>query len=193
MKAKQILIIIAVVVIGALLLLMFRSSSNESLTAVVTLSATTDKTSYSMDEEINLNLNLSNIGGIETCVSDMGASSLRFISFTRNGEEVIQRSAPSYFITSYPEMLENSLSVLASGDEIDISLSSYLDAGLGAQALKTTALENGRGMSTFYNVSEPGNYELELVYEYSGPSADNCPNVFGGPSNSATVTFTVTP
>lgn len=189
MKAKQIIIIIAVVILGALLLLMFRPSSDENLT----LAATTDKTSYTAGEEINLNLNLSNTGGIETCVSDMGAWIVRFISFTRDGEEVVQRSASSYFITSYPEMLETSLNALASGDEINISLSSHLDAGLGAQALKITAPDNGRGMSTFYNVSEPGNYELELVYEYSGPSPDSCQNVFIGPSNSATVTFIVTP
>jgi len=193
MKSKLIIIVIAVVVVGALFLLMSRSGLEESLTTEVTLNAASDKTSYSIDEEINLSLNLSNTGGIETCVSDIPAGSLRIVSLTRDGEDVGQRSASSYFITSYPKMLESSLKKLPSGEEMKSSLSSSLDAGLGARALKTTALENGRGMSTFYDVSGPGNYELELVYEYPGNSIDNCPNVFSGPSNSATITFAVTP
>lgn len=159
----------------------------------ITLNVSSDKPTYTAGEKIYLTLQVRNAGEAETCVSDMIAgSSLRFTSFTRDGEPVDTRSAPSDFLISFPKILEASLEPIGAGESVDVTISSSLDPGLGVQALRTTALEDGSGMVTFYNVETPGEYALEMVYEYPGPSRPDCATVFKGSTNIATATFTVT-
>ncbi len=187
---KHILILLAVIIIAAGA---FFVASNQSSANNVNLNVSPDKSSYTKSEEITLTLQLTNDGEAETCVSDMSAGSIKFVSFTRNGEEVQTRSAASYFITSFPKMLEASLTTLPPGENLNTEIASSVDRGLGGQALKTTALDNDRGKATFYDVERPGDYEVELVYEYPGPSSSDCPDVFEGKTSPATATFTVTP
>lgn len=159
----------------------------------ITLNVSSDKPTYTAGGEVSLTLHVRNTGEAETCVSDMIAgSSLKFTSFTRDGEPVDTRSTPAEFITSFPKILEASLEPIEAGETMDVKISSSFDPGLGVQALRTTALEDGSGTVTFYNVETPGDYALEMVYEYPGPSRPDCAAVFKGPTSVATATLRVT-
>lgn len=180
-------VILAVLV--ALIFIVFLTSSN----AEVGLNVSLDKSSYKAGEEIILALHLDNTGDVRTCISNMGEANIKILSFTRNGQQVETRSAPSYFIAPLDEILGVSLVPINPGENLNISLRSAIDEGLGGQTLRTTALDEGRGLAMFYNVQVPGNYELEIVYKYPGPKSSECPDVFKGETNAASVKFTVTP
>lgn len=191
LNRKQLVVasVAILVLAAAIFFVVFRSSSD----AEVELGVSLDKPSYKTGEEINLALRLNNSGDAKTCISNMSTGSIRFLSLTRNGERVETRSAPSYFIASLTEILKASLVSINPGESLDITLRSEVDEGLGKWALKTTAPDNGRGTATFYDVETPGNYELEVMYEYSGGRSPECPSVFEGRTNIASAIFTVTP
>lgn len=179
---------IGLIVLILALFAVFHSSSP----AKVALTVFPDQATYNVGEAINLTLRLSNVGDTPTCVSAMSAGSVRFASFTRNDAPTATRSAPSYFIESLPDMLAASLVPLGPGESLDISLTSDVDGGLGTHALRTTALDNGRGITTFYDVGTPGTYAIDAFYEYTGEASSACPNVFRGRTPNTRVTFTVT-
>lgn len=183
----------AALLVAGFMYFVFGGASRSGSREEITLAVSSDKPTYSAGEEIHLTLQVRNAGEAETCVSDMVAgSSLRFTSFTRDGEPVDMRSTPVEFITSFSKILEASLKPIEAGESTDVKISSSFDPGLGAQAIRTTALEDGSGAGTFYNVETPGDYALEMVYEYPGPSRTDCANVFQGPTNTATASFRVT-
>lgn len=186
---KHILILLAVLVAVSAMFLISGSGSD----SLVSLEASADKATYQSGEEITLSLRLNNTGAVATCVSDMVPGTVRFTSFTRDGEGPETRTATSYFLASLPEMLAANLESIAPDKGLDIVFSSEFDAGLGGQALRTTALDDSRGLATFYDVATPGAYELELSYEYSGPESNACATIFEKQTNTATVSFTVTP
>ena len=185
---KKLFIITAVVIV---LVAVFFILERTKISPEVFLEASTDKMFYESGEEVVLSVSWTNSGSVDTCVSDMDAGSIRFISFTRDGEQVETRSAPSYFITSFIEMLEVSLKTVVPGESMDIVMVSRVDPGLGRQALRTTTLEDGRGIGMFYDVETPGDYNLELIYEYPGPPFAGCPSIFQGATNIVRATFTV--
>jgi hypothetical protein len=190
MKQKQILIILAIGLVLAVAVFVLLRPRFQS---TIELKASADKSSYKAGEQINLAINLKNTGKSATCVSDMSLGNIKFVSLTRNNANVESRSTPSYFITSFPLMLKNSLVTLGPGESFDIGLRSGFDDGLAKQALRTAELVNGRGISTFYNVATPGNYSLELAYQYTGPKSSDCPGVSRSETNKAVITFTITP
>ena len=183
---KMYIWIAAAVLLGAVLFLFLKGG------AVVTLSASMDKASYSSGDTMNLAVSLANAGNRETCVSDTALGNIKFLSFTKDGKTVETRTAPSYYLTSLSEMMKAKLKKLAPGENTTMVLSSSQDPGLGANAFYATAVEGTYGMSTFYNVGAPGVYEMKVVYEYPGKSSPDCPNVFKGSIKPATITFTVT-
>lgn len=176
----------AVVLFGVVLFLFLGRGS-----AAVTLTASTDKASYSSHDSINLTLRLANSGNKETCVSDAALGNIKFLSLTRDGKSVETRTATSYYITSLSEMIKAKLTKLAPGKSTEIALSSSQDPGLHANAFYSTAPEGTYGKSTFYNVGAAGTYEMKIMYEYSGEPSPDCPDVWKGPIEPATVTFTV--
>jgi|SRR3989344_1350874 len=188
MSQKQILyIVVAVLVLGAALFIFLGSKQPE-----VSLKATLDKTEYLAGEQIELALSLNNTGEIATCVSDIAGGSISFTSITRDGGPVETRSVPADYLAPLPELLKVSLKPISPGEELLVVLSGENDPGLGARTLTTTALEDGTGIVTFYNVEKPGQYALELVYRYVGPDSSDCQSVFKGPSNAVNINFTVT-
>lgn len=191
LNQKQLLVALAtvLVLVAAIFFVVSRLSSN----AKIGLNVSPDKPSYKTGEEIRFALRLNNSGDAKTCVSDMSAGNVRFVSLTRDGQKVETRSAPSYFIAPLPEMLKASLTPINPGESLDIMLQSMVDEGLGGQALQTTASDDGRGIATFYDVQKPGNYTLEVIYEYPGSKSPDCPSVFKGGTNTASASFTVTP
>jgi len=137
-------------------------------------------------------MSLNNTGEIATCVSDIAGGSISFTSITRDGGPVETRSVPADYLAPLPELLKVSLKPISPGEELLVVLSGENDPGLGARTLTTTALEDGTGIVTFYNVEKPGQYALELVYRYVGPDSSDCQSVFKGPSNAVNINFTVT-
>lgn len=159
--------------------------------AAVTISASTDKKSYSSGDAINLMVRLANSGNKETCVSDTALGSIKLLSVTKDGKAVKTRTAPSYYITSLSEMMKSKLKRLSPGENTEITLSSSQDPGLGANAFYSTASKGTYGISTFYNVEAAGVYEMKIAYEYPGEPSPDCSDVFRGPIEPVTATFAV--
>ncbi|MDX1607742.1 MAG: hypothetical protein R3251_00830 [Candidatus Spechtbacterales bacterium] len=185
---KQILIISVIALIIGAMFFSFRGPEGE---ADITIEAELDKSTYTSDEPINLTLHLNNTGELDACISDMAGETLVFNSLTRNGEMVNTRRVDANYLAPLPMLLEASLEDLPVGGDTHVVLSSEHDSGLDARAFTTTELEGDTGFITFYDISEPGEYNLELVYQYPGPDSENCENVFFGPSNVQNITFTV--
>ena len=167
------------------------NNSGQGAEQNVILTASADKASYGAGEEVRLSLKLTNSDTAAVCLSDMATGNIRFTSLTRDGESVETRSTPSFFIASLSEILKSRLTLVASGEALELTLTSSFDPGLGAWALDTTVPEDSSAMATFYNVGEPGQYALELVYEYTGVPSTDCADVFSGPTNPVPVTFAV--
>ena len=187
-NSKKLLLIVAIV---AVVLFFVFSNLKTRIEKNVTLEASADKASYSAGEEVNLSLNLTNSGTADVCLSKSAIGNIMFTSFTRDGEVLETRSAPSYFLTSFSEILKSRLIPVAPDSGIELDLTSSFDPGLGVQALSTTIPEGSSGMATFYNVEELGQYKIELVYEYVGEPSSDCADILKSPTNTATVTFTV--
>lgn len=190
MKQKQLLgALVALLLLGAAAFFTWQSRSS----VAATLDASFDKASYAAGEGITLTVRLTNEGSSAICVSPTAQGSVALLSFTRDGEPVETRSTPVYFLTSFDELLTNSLVPFDAGATAEITVSSEIDDGLGAQALRTTDADDGRGLATFYDVATPGTYEVEVAYRYQGPSSSDCGDVLERATNSITATFTVTP
>ncbi|KPJ85662.1 hypothetical protein AMJ57_02185 [Parcubacteria bacterium SG8_24] len=187
MNKKLITLIVLIVFVVVAAVIMSRPGEPEPN---ISLTAAAAQASFAPDESVVINLRLMNDGG-ETCVSDMASGAVQLVSVRKDGEDVATRTAPSYFITSFPKMLESSLVPLAQGGSLDITLASSYDEGLSTQTLRATVAEGTRGMTTFYDVGAPGTYELELMYAYPGPASPECDHVYDG-SNTATVSFEIT-
>ena len=200
--SRNLLIILVISVISVIsITLIFVSSSNSDkgqdvaldvpARTDVVLEASASEDSYQSGEEVDLNINLTNRSETDICLSEGAIGNIKFTSFSKDGKEVETRSASSYFITSFSEILKSRLVSVAPGDNIDFNLASSFDPGLDAQALSTTMPEDTIGLDTFYNIEEPGQYEVDLVYEYVGEPSDECENILDGSTNVATVTFKV--
>ena len=161
-------VLLLIAVFGAVVLFFVLGGPGSSVEQNVILEASADKASYSAGEEITLSLNLTNLGTADVCISERSLGSIRFTSITRDGETLETRSATSYFITSFSEILKSNLTPVAAGDTMELSLMSSFDPGLGSQALSTTIPDDSSGIATFYNVEKPGTYALEMVYDYAG-------------------------
>lgn len=189
-KSKYIILIL-IAVFGVVVLFFVLGGSESSVAQNVTFEASADKVSYSAGEEITLSLNLTNSGTTDVCISERSLGSIRFMSITRDGATLETRSAPSYFITSFSEILKSNLTPVVAGDTMELFLKSSFDPGLGSQALSTTIPDDTSGIATFYNVEKPGTYVLEMVYDYAGESSSDCADILNAPSNTATVTFII--
>lgn len=186
-SSRTYIVVAAIVLLGAAPFLFTGKKS-----AAITLTASTDKASYSSGESVNLTMHLANSGNKEACVSDTALGNITFLSVTRDGKSVETRTAPSYYLTSLSEMMKAKLKKLAPGENTELMLSSSQDPGLNAAAFYSTALKGTYGLSTFYNVGAAGTYELKIAYAYPGEASPDCPDVFKGPIEPVTITFTVT-
>lgn len=182
------IVLLLIIVLGVVLLFTLGGSGS---TQNVILEASADKASYSAGEEITLSLNLTNSGTADVCISERSLGSIRFTSITRDGATLETRSAPSYFITSFSEILKSNLTPVATGETMELSLTSSFDPGLGSQALSTTMPDGTSGIATFYNIEKPGTYALEMVYDYVGEPSSDCADILKAPSNTAAVTFVI--
>lgn len=183
----------AIILVAVLYFVLGGSGGPSSSSADIALEVSMDKDIFNTSEEINLTIHLDNVGDGETCLSNIDGGTIVFSSITRDGEEVETRSVPADYIEAFPMLLEISLGAVNPGEDVHLTLTSENDPGLGARVLSTTALEDGVGVMTFYNIEEVGNYEIELAYEYTGPASSDCSDVFRGPTNTASIAFTVTP
>ena len=191
MKKNGLIIAIVIVVLLVLAWVLINGGDGPVADQNVTLKASSDQESYNSGDEVSINIALTNSGEADICLSEGSIGNIKFTSYTRDGETLDTRSAPSYFITSFSEILKSRLMSVAPGDNLELSLTSTLDPGLGVEALSTTMPDDTSGNATFYNVEDPGSYVIDLVYEYVAGPSDNCQNIFNGATNTATVTFTV--
>lgn len=184
-----ILVISIIAVISITLIFISSSISNKGQD--VALEVSTSEDLYKSGEEVDLSISLTNGGEADGCLSEGADGNIKFTSFSRDGKDVETRSASSYFVISFSEILKTQLVSVAPGDNIDFNLVSSFDPGLNSQALSTTMPDDTTGLATFYNIEEPGQYKIDLVYEYVGEPSDECENIFDGPTNVATVKFKV--
>ncbi|KKU44426.1 MAG: hypothetical protein UX61_C0001G0027, partial [Parcubacteria group bacterium GW2011_GWA2_46_7] len=180
--SKKLILIVAVVVVAVIFIFVFNGSRQANGKDIV-VEVSTDKSSYTAGEKVNIKLNLINSGSAGACLSESSIGNISFVSLTRDGTVVETRSAPSYFLTSFSQILKSRLITVAPGSVMKLSLMSGFDPGLDAEALSTTMPEDTSGIATFYNIEKPGQYELWLVYEYTGEPSDDCTDTIKGPTN----------
>lgn len=185
---KQLLIVVAALVLAAAAYFIFIKGDGGS----ISLTASTDKASYTVGEKVNLAVNLTNTGNSATCISRRPQGTVQFISITRDGAPVASRSARSYYITALPALVQFELAEIDTGESMDITLASADDPGLAANALSSTEVDGTAGKTTYYDISKPGAYEIEVAYQYDSGPSDTCANAFKGSTNAAKVAFTVT-
>lgn len=192
-KSMILVAVIAIVLIGALFFLMSGSQSTGPVPALdVTLSATLNKDTFTADEDINVSLELLNAGERAVCLSSLVGGNVVFNTVQRDGGAVETRTTNADYIEALPILLMTNLEPVASGKSLTLALESEHDPGLGSRALGTTVVDGNDGILTLYDVGQPGQYTIELAYHYAGLVSDECTAVFEGPSNTATITFTVT-
>jgi hypothetical protein len=187
MRGPVTIVLVVLVVAGAAYFIFSRGGGGS-----VGLSVRTDKSSYAPGEQINVTLNLTNEGSRATCISRTPKGTVEFLSVTRDGAPVASRSARSYYITALPEIMKFELVEVAAGASIDVALVSAEDPGLGAAALSTTAIDGTAGNTTFYDISKPGAYEIDVRYAYTGEGSVKCGNAFDGSTAPSKISFTVT-
>lgn len=186
---KRVLTILAVILVVFVVAFVFKGSDflsdqNISLT-------TSYQPSYQSGEEVRFDIRLNNAGDSSVCLSREAIGNVRFDSFTRDGQEVASRTVPSYFLTSFSEIIKSRLTSVAPGEVLEFVLTSSFDPGLGVEALSITKPDGTSGIATFYNVQEPGEYEATLVYEYVVEPSDDCKDVLRGSISAPAITFTV--
>lgn len=185
---KQLLIVVAALVLAAAAYFIFMKGDGGS----ISLTASTDKASYAVGEKVNLTVSLTNAGTGATCISRRPQGTVQFLSALRDGAPVASRSARSYYITALPELMKFELAEVAAGKSMDITLISAEDPGLAANALSSTEVDGTAGKTTYYDISKPGAYEIEVAYQYDSGPSDTCANAFKGSTSAAKVAFTVT-
>lgn len=187
-------VVIAVLLVAGLVFVFGRSGSKESQKSAdqnVSLQASADKEIYKSGETVNLKMSLTNSGATSVCLSEGAIGNIKFLTTTVNGSPVETRTAPSAFLTSFSEILKSRLTSVAPGASMEFKLASEYDPGLGAQALSTTMPDGTAGIATFYNVEKPGQYEIQLAYEYVAGSSEKCKDILTGKTNVTTVLFKV--
>lgn len=183
-------VLVAVLVVVVLAILVMGGEKKN--VHLVSLSASTDKPSYSSGDEVTLSVGLTNAGKESVCLSNTALGNIKFVSVTRDGAPVETRTAPSYFLTSLSEMMKSKLLALPPGEKMDIAIVSSEDPGLHARTLDAMTASGTAGVATFYNIALPGTYKVDVAYEYPGEASPSCADVFKGMTNTATVSFVVT-
>lgn len=185
---KQVIgILVLLTLAGAAYFLFAQSGGNVSLIAM------TDKGTYASGEQVKLTLELANAGKGAVCLSQTPKGTVQFLSVTRDGEPVASRTSRSYYIAPLPLLMQAELVEVAADRSMTISLASAEDPGLGAEALSATAVDGSAGKTAFYDISKPGTYAVRVAYRHDGKPSDACKNVFTKMTNTADVSFTVTP
>lgn len=190
MKPTKIILIIIILLLLALVA-SFALQNNEAPTYSVTLTASTDKQSYNSGDPIVLTVDLTNTGETATCISDTAQGNLAFTSILRDGQPVTSRTVDADFLEALAEFVRVDLESVNPGEKTTIVLTSSYDPGIEAQALHTSEINGISAMTTFYSVEEPGEYEIQMNYEYSGNDSSDCSAIFQGQTNAATVNFIV--
>lgn len=157
----------------------------------VSLAATTDQQSYASGEPVTLAVSLTNTGEVATCVSNTTQGNISFASFTRDGQPVASRTVHADILEALSMFVRADLVEVQPGAQATIDLTSSYDPGIQAQALHVSKVDDIYADATFYSIQEPGSYEVHVVYEYPGEVSEDCPAVFMGQSNTATVNFVI--
>ncbi|MDX1535807.1 MAG: methane monooxygenase/ammonia monooxygenase subunit B [Candidatus Spechtbacterales bacterium] len=184
---KITILIIAFLSMGVVSLFFVSFESEQN----VIVEASSHKDSYSVGENIKIDITLTNLGDDSVCLSQNAQGNIKFLSFTRDGEVVEQRTVHSEFLEALSELVKADLEEVAPGDNMTIDIKSSNDPGLGSETLHTSQVDGIAATTTFYSIEEPGNYEVIVAYEYPGEPSDTCPNVFEGETNTAIVEFMV--
>lgn len=191
-------IIIAIVVLVLLAVAFFTlsggsegDSGDTSTNALITLSASTDKEIYASGETVTLAIDLTNAGDDVTCISNNAQGNIAFLSVTRDGKSVDSRTTHADFLEALPILATADLAPVNAGDTFTIEAPSSFDPGLGSEALYVNVVDNIFADTTFYDIGVPGNYSVELAYEYVGNDSDTCASIYSDKTNTATINFTI--
>ncbi len=158
----------------------------------IKLFAFSTKAIYAKGEPISILVALKNMSKSALGLSDQVAGTLQIIALKKDGQNVLTRTS---FVSSYESLvylLKQSVKSVIPGESLPLLLTSESDPELGGEALGAIQLEQqGLNQVTYYAVTEPGRYELSLVYEI--PALPGlAPGAFKGKTNEATVSFTLT-
>lgn len=160
----------------------------------VTLSVSSSKGTYIRGEAIQISLTVRNNGSAPVRISQSSLGPIRVILIKKDGLAVPQRVTAIDFDDNLQTLMEQSLQVVKSGDEVSLlPMTTSNDAQLGGQALRVVLyMANGNHRAEYYFLGAPGVYEVTLRYHYPA-STKSGKSVFRQRTNSATAKFSVMP
>ncbi|MCB1058302.1 MAG: hypothetical protein KDD11_22610 [Acidobacteria bacterium] len=161
--------------------------------ATVVLTGAASSSTYQAGDPVVINLALTNRSGQAVTVSPIVEGNVRVLSLTRDGVDVPYVSAEIDLEDGHDHYLTGTMVSLAAGARIDLNAwHSQYDETLGGEALGSPTFSNsGIYMIQLHSLTDPGNYELMVTYQYAGPTTGIPVDTFTRRTNNASIKFTV--
>lgn len=182
---------IKILVISALFIIL--SSCKTQKLPDVTLSVSTSKASYSVDEPVLIEATIKNNSADALWFSPRWIGNIKIVSLTHDGQTVIARETTTTYEVDLGIVLEGSLVEIPTSQSASILWGSQPEATINGHVLETVQLNAEYPHPTLlYPVNQPGSYQLSIAYHYLGETGGNT-KVYQDLTNTAEVSFTVTP
>jgi len=157
----------------------------------VKLSISPSTTTFAYKQPVKLHLTFENKGNEKINISTMTDGNLWAISLTRDGVPVVARETYVRYRNGLKMLISKKFSSLAPGGTVSTVWTSNMDTQQQAQSLQFVRFDpEGYHAAALYNVGQPGNYTMTIIYRHGNPWAQPL-DVFVGETNEATVSFSV--
>jgi hypothetical protein len=156
-----------------------------------TFTVTSSAPEYDRSEPIRLTLTLSLDSNLQTpvTVSTFKSGSISIALAMRNGASISPTEGAVRFVQA-PKLLQiASLTTIAPGEHVIIPFEVTLVPGQGSRLIVERINPEGSHDALIYSLTEPGQYVLQFLYQYTGPENDESPSVFRGEVLSNTIRF----
>jgi hypothetical protein len=168
-------------------------TSDDSDETGVVLSANPTQATYTAGQAITLEYRLTNQGNGAVAASPLANGAIEIVQVVRDGVVLTEMRKPVLADEPLGAQLRERLVMLDSGESVGGRLGSRFDNGMDGFALAVMQIPSGRDLPelVLYDVSVPGDYRVDLAYEYQANQGP--PEAFFGRSNEVSVAFTVDP
>ncbi len=155
----------------------------------LTLDVSPSAPSYTLGEQVVLNVTLTNISGAPVTTSAFPYGNLRVVGLKRDGVSIKPSKGTIHFEEDPNLLRVEALTSIAPTGNASIPFDVDLD---GTDGVIMKAVKLGKGPNTHktivYHLTGPGTYTFTLRYRYKGPD-NGQPSVFHGKLNSNPVSF----
>ena len=157
----------------------------------ISLSGSPSVASFAHGQPVILNLIFENTGSTNAIFSTMTDGNLWVISLERDGQAVVPRETIIRYRESLKTLIASNIETLTPGDNASALWTSIMDPPQGSHSLQAVRFNpEGSHSASLYDVGQPGDYKLTLIYRHGDPWAQST-NVFVGETNQVSVSFSV--